>query len=172
MAADNPVPSLILIRQLGSRTRARDPFFQHDGAHDAASSVSMSAQKNCSEEVAKNKATSARVHPTHEPRTKKMKAFGDGALSNFHFPKVPPGGRRGSHRNALPLQGSPGRASCLRSVALSIFGGRTIRPRSAARPARLTGLFAALKWGAALPAAGVCSAVQLRAQQEERSRAE
>src|SRR5262245_36985282 len=126
----------------------------------------MSAQKNCSEEVAKNKATSARGHPTHEPRTKKMKAFGDGALSNFHFPKVPPGGRRGSHRNALPLQGSPGRASCLRSVALPIFGGRTIRPRSAARPARLTGLFAALKWGA------VCSAVQLRAQQEERSRAE
>src|SRR5262249_29622240 len=36
----------------------------------------------------------------------------------------------------------------------------------------LPGLFAALKWGAALPAAGVCSAVQLRAQQEERSRAE
>jgi len=39
-------------------------------------------------------------------------------------------------------------------------------------PPRLTGLFAALKWGAALPAAGVCSAVQLRAQQEERSWAE
>ena len=31
---------------------------------------------------------------THQPRTKKMKAFGDEALSNFHFPKVPPPGGR------------------------------------------------------------------------------
>src|SRR5262245_51055358 len=36
--------------------------------------------------------------PTHQARTKKIAAFGDGAWSNVHFPKVPPQGcaRRGT----------------------------------------------------------------------------
>ena len=52
----------------------------------------LHSEQFCAQEVAKNKATSPRGRPTHQQRTKKMKGFGDGALSNFHFPKVPPPG--------------------------------------------------------------------------------
>jgi len=52
----------------------------------------LHSEQFCAQEVAKNKATSPRGRPTHQQRTKKMKGFGDGALSNFHFPKVPPQG--------------------------------------------------------------------------------
>ena len=48
--------------------------------------------------------------PTYQPRTKKMKGFGDGALSNSHFPKVPSGGRpAGARSRRMPPQAWLGR---------------------------------------------------------------
>ena len=52
--------------------------------------------------------------PTYQPRTKKMKGFGDGAVSNFHFPKVPPPG------------GVPAEAKALRWNAFFFIGNSSI----------------------------------------------
>src|SRR5262245_66534410 len=61
--------------------------------------------KFSNQEVSKTRLRHLEVAP-HEPRTKKMKAFGDGAWSNFHFPKVPPpgGSHRGSKRTQVALE--------------------------------------------------------------------
>src|SRR5262245_41304249 len=58
------------------------------------------ASKFSNQEVSKTRLRHLEVAP-HEPRTKKMKAFGDGAWSNFHFPKVPPPGGLTGDRSGL-----------------------------------------------------------------------
>ena len=103
MAADDPVPSLILTHRFVAELSLAISFFQHDGAQSSeklfrgpklVSDRPKPHEIKLRKEAAKTRHVTQRLpHPSAQ--NKKMKAFGDGAWSDFHFPKVPPPGGRG-----------------------------------------------------------------------------